>query len=127
MGISVEIAFAHIMSELHRMMNRYGMISGALDPSNILIRKYVKPAKRKIEEEPAPETSQKKKANIVAKGRELLHPQYQIVFLNLSNMQSLPQKARETIQNYWLSLKKTKKAAVIPSVSSFYKHIPDLK
>lgn len=69
MGISVEIAFAHIMSELHRMMNRYGMISGALDPSNILIRKYVKPAKRKIEEEPAPETSQKKKANIVAKGR----------------------------------------------------------
>ena len=51
------------------MMNRYGMISGALDPSNILIRKYVKPAKRKIEEEPAPETSQKKKANIVAKGR----------------------------------------------------------
>ena len=108
-------------------MNRYGMISGALDPSNILIRKYVKPAKRKIEEEPAPETSQKKKANIVAKGRELLHPQYQIVFLNLSNMQSLPQKARETIQNYWLSLKKTKKAATTPSVSSFYMHIPDLK
>jgi hypothetical protein len=57
----------------------------------------------------------------------LLQPQYQIVFLNLNNLQSLPQRTRDSIQNYWLSLKKSKKAQISPSVSSYYSTLPDLK
>ena len=59
------------MSELHRMMNKYGLISGGLEPGSILIRKYIKPAKRKVENEGSAESDAKlkKKGNIVAKGR----------------------------------------------------------
>jgi hypothetical protein len=54
------------------MMNKYGLISGGLEPGSILIRKYIKPAKRKVEEDSSSAESDaklKKKGNIVAKGR----------------------------------------------------------
>jgi hypothetical protein len=47
MGLSVEMAFAFIMTEVHRLMNKQGLISGSLNERDILIRKYIKPAKRK--------------------------------------------------------------------------------
>lgn len=58
------MAFAFLMTEVHRMMNKQGLISGALNEKDILIRKYIKPSKRKETVEPAVELNpaQKKRA-----------------------------------------------------------------
>jgi len=109
------------------MMNKYGLISGGLEPGNILIRKYIKPAKRKTDETAVNENVAGRNKNLIAKGRELIQPQYQVVFLDLNNLQSLPQKTTDSIHNYWHFLKKTKKTQQPPSVSSFDSYINNLK
>ena len=103
-------------------MNRHGLISGRLNEGSFLIRKYIKPAKRKEVDEVSEDQSKK----IASKARELIHPNYQVIFLNLYNLQSLPNKTKESIHNYWLNIKKSTKKRIIPSVDSFYKQLPDL-
>lgn len=45
LGLLPEVAFAHVLSEVHHQMKKLRTISGALAPDNILLRKYVKPYK----------------------------------------------------------------------------------
>jgi len=86
-----------------------------------LLRKYIKPAKRKETNEPVPEVNpaQKKRAEMLAKGKEMLHSPYQVVFTNLSNVQAIPDSTRQNIQNYWVNMKKAAKK-YFPSTSTFY-------
>jgi hypothetical protein len=102
-------------------MNKQGLISGALNEKDILIRKYIKPGKRKeTVAEPVEMTpAQKKRAELLAKGREMMHSPYQVVFTNLSNLQEVPNTTRDTIQNYWVNMKKSSKK-YFPSSASFY-------
>lgn len=106
-------------------MNKYSLISGRINEHSLLIRKYIKPAKRKESQEVQNEAVKKNRA-AAAKTQELLHPHYQVVLLSLNNLQSLPQNTRDTIQNYWVNIKKSKKPT-LPSIKSFYDQIPNLK
>lgn len=77
-------------------MKKHGLIDGALSEKDIFIRKYIKPAKRR---ETAPEPielnpAQKKRAELLAKGKELMHSPYQVIFTNLSNLQQIPDSTR---------------------------------
>jgi len=70
--------------------------------------------------------SQKKRAELLAKGREMMHSPYQVVFNDLSCLQEVPNSTRDNIQNYWVNMKK---AAIkyFPSSATFYERIPNLK
>jgi hypothetical protein len=86
-----------------------------------LIRKYIKPAKRKEIVEPVLELNPalKKRAEFLAKGKEMMLSPYQVIFTNLSNLQSVPDSTRQNIQNYWSNMKKASKK-YLPSTSTFY-------
>jgi hypothetical protein len=56
---------------------------------------------------------------MLAKGKEILHSPYQVVFTNLSNVQAIPDSTRQNIHNYWINMKKADKK-YFPSTSTFY-------
>jgi len=127
-GLSVEMAFAFVMTEIHRLMNKQGLLYGNLNERDIVIRRYIKPAKRRetTAEPQDVNPTQKKRAELLAKGREMLHSPYQVVFTNLNNLQKVPDSTRENIQNYWVNMKKAAKK-YFPSTATFYDRIPNLK
>ena len=47
MGLTAELAFAHIMSEIQRVMSKFGLIDRKMNSQGVILRKYIKPIKRK--------------------------------------------------------------------------------
>jgi hypothetical protein len=50
LGLAPEIAFAYVLSEIQHMMKKLHIISGSLNPKNIMVRKYIKPYKPAVVE-----------------------------------------------------------------------------
>jgi RIO-like serine/threonine protein kinase len=45
LGLVPEVAYAHVLSEVHHLLRKFKTISGSLNEKNILLRKYIKPYK----------------------------------------------------------------------------------
>lgn len=138
LGVSTEVAYAYMMSEIHRMMNQSGMINSGLNEKKIILRKYIKPAKRDIVEGTGTGTGagavlasagqmKGKGKNLVKKGLELIHPPYQVVFLSMNSLQAIPTTTRDEINNFWVNIKKNSKKKLVPSVSAFYGNLAGFK
>ena len=62
-------------------------MNGKVSQENMLLRKYIKPAKRKEVQNAEKAEVNQGKGKLVAKGKELMAPHFQVVMLNLSNVQ----------------------------------------
>ena len=78
-----DLAYAFVMSEIQRLMNKFGLVDTKMGKNAVLLRKYIKPAKRTEKTEDSAESRVSKKAKKV----ELLIPQHQVVFLNMNSFE----------------------------------------
>jgi hypothetical protein len=105
------------------MMKKLHLISGSLDPRNIVIRRYIKPYKpsagdSEVDREEAREKRKKREPQV-----QFTHSPYQVIFLSHNNLQQISAQASDNITAFWNNLKKDQKR-VLPSIASFYQRLP---